>query len=247
MQTPETRFHAWFFGLLVGLITGISGWLIPQLQRFPAWAFWAGGLSVFLFSPLGYGLFASIILNQSRKWKWLLRLLLKESYIDGYWVGYIRTSSGRFVMAIEQYLQTPSTLRAQGQSFKLSGDLGAEWESLSADVDPEGPYVNIYYSTTIYLDKAGQKRKTEGFGRLTVDGDIIRGAITDKPELQMINNKEIWIAKGVNYNLRKINSSQVINFSQARASVEWQEMRKELAGISESWVEHNQEEPTIAE
>lgn len=237
MQTPETRFHSWLFALLIGLVTIVSGKLVPYLESVPWWSFVGGGVLIALISKFGYGALATRILEMSEKWDWLLTRIVGKSYVKGYWVGYLKKSSGSYVMAIERFDQTPSSLKAVGESLKPDGDRGAEWKSESASVDPSGPFISIYYSTNVSLGEAGQTRDTAGFGRLRVDNDRITGSITDKPELQTQDGQDQWLARGVEYKLRKVTSVKARSFDEAKKTAEWQEMRQELAGISDEWAE----------
>lgn len=96
------------------------------------------------------------------KCNWLLRTCLGRSYVNGTWIGTIKTSDGSLTsFVVEHYKQTLTSLKINGWSFGSDREEKAKWNSTIAQIDSEGSIYCIY-DTDVYK----KIHPVQGIGKL---------------------------------------------------------------------------------
>jgi hypothetical protein len=155
---PEHRFHSYVTAATVLVMFYFIQHVVPLLTFSPALdQFLKPGVS--LLSALGiYKSLASLLLGTVRRWKWVKRLLLGASYMNGTWIGKFQTSAGETIYTVEHFEQTLSSLKIHGQAFHTDGSSYGYWDSVSETVDE----VLGLLSYTYNCDKNSDKDSFQG-------------------------------------------------------------------------------------
>lgn len=174
--------------VIQGLLPKIEGSTILFLEL----------IGTLLLSVGVYKLLASVLLNTSRKIKFVKRHLLGATYVNGTWIGKFRLADESFVYTVEHFEQTLSSLKVRGQGFKESGESYAQWTSVSETIDEVAGLLTYTYN----CDKTNDKGSFQGvcvfqFERAdeTSSPDRIRGYSADLVDGVRTENIEIKLSE----------------------------------------------------
>lgn len=109
--------------------------------------------SALLLSVGIYKLLATTLQSTARKKNFVKRHLLGAKYVNGTWVGKFKASDGTFVYTIEHFEQTLSSLKIRGEAYRYSGELYAQWISLSETIDEVAGSLTYTYNCDKPIDK----------------------------------------------------------------------------------------------
>ena len=126
MISAETKLHSVSFAIFVGLVVGFSGELVPLLSKLSPQIQPFAAVIASILSLFGYALISGFLLSTLGDNQWLVRVILGKQYIGGTYLGWIETSSGSLLLAIEQIHQNISKLRTNGESYKPDFSKGAQ-------------------------------------------------------------------------------------------------------------------------
>jgi hypothetical protein len=157
---PEQRFHSYVTAATVLAMFYFVQYIVPLLT-------FSSPLDqllkpvVSLLSAVGiYKFLASLLLGTARSWKWVKRLLLGASYLNGTWTGRFQASNDETIYTVEHFEQTLSSLKIRGQAYHADGSSYAYWNSISEAVYE----VSGLLSYTYNCDKNNDKISFCGLG-----------------------------------------------------------------------------------
>jgi hypothetical protein len=114
-----------------------------------------------------YFTFSKILIFLLMRFNWILKIFLGPYYINGTWIGKIRTGieTSKTNVLVEHYEQTLNSLVIRGYSFTPEGVGQADWSTVSAQIDPHEGALYCHYKTNIHK----MVSQAEGLGRLQFD------------------------------------------------------------------------------
>lgn len=195
---PEHRFHSCVTAVTVVVMFYFIKYVVPLLSFSPTVDEFVKPVVSLLTSVGIYKLLAVLLLLTAKNWKWVKRLLLGASYMNGTWIGKFQTSNGETIHTVEHFEQTLSSLKIRGQAFNADGSSYAYWNSVSETIDE----VSGLLSYTYNCDKNSDKGSFQGVGVFhfersdeTRAPDKIRGYSADLVDGQRNENRESKVSE----------------------------------------------------
>lgn len=155
-----------------------------------AWAATASTVAVMFFAvvwlqpfisalPLGYGLAGSLagaaaslgvyrLLSSAFHWlfgkaRWIRKLILGKSYLEGTWVGHY-VNDGQNFFTVEHIEQSTGQTQINGREFDQSGKTRASWSSDTVSIDTGRMRLVYAYTGTVF----DRRHVQEGLGFFTM-------------------------------------------------------------------------------
>ena len=227
MSKVEMKFHSLIFSCLVGIIVFTSGIWVPWLQTLSLWAKVSTIVSALLLSHVGYKWVAKIALQGMRKVPFFLRLMLGNCYVNGFWVGVIKSSSGNKYASIEKYEQDLSELHMQGKSYQINGKLRASWNVSAVVINLSPATILAISQTTVFDDVGNIFRTVDGFGKLQINGDEITGYFSDVPLKILTTSGNVIEERTYHYGLKRMLDKNMKTFEDVMRTQKWKEIVEE--------------------
>lgn len=114
------------------------------------------GFAAILTYFVSYGAFKTIftiIYYLFNNWKWLKKVVLSSSYLEGTWVGFYIGVSGKVRYIIETYEQTFDEIVIKGTAFDETKNLHSFWTSESVKMDIDKGEISYQYKVKSISDK----------------------------------------------------------------------------------------------
>jgi hypothetical protein len=133
--------------------------VMPRLPEGGVPAAIAGGIATALGSWGLYRVLHAVVAALLEKWDWLLKFVLGAEYVNGTWVGFVLTKTGKPRLVVEKYEQSLYHLLIRGWSFLPNGDPEASWTTNSAQVVlPDGKLCVLLRQRSVSKQSGGSAR-----------------------------------------------------------------------------------------
>ena len=108
-----------------------------------------------IFISLGvYRLTANLIIEASKKWTWVKKIMLGPYYLNGTWVGFYIGTLGKVRFLVERFEQDIDSLVIRGKSFDENLNYHANWTASSVNIDSLTGKISYMYECSPMKDSS---------------------------------------------------------------------------------------------